>query len=62
MDKIHDQIVLAFNNYLRESQSFDEKKVKVAASRARKSLSELAKLCKDRRKELQDIKNEMQKR
>ena len=55
----HDQIVQAFNNYLTEAQSFDEKGVKAAAARARKALGDLGKLTKERRKEIQDKKNAM---
>lgn len=56
---LHEQIVQSFNNYMAESESFDEKGVKAAASRARKALGDLGKLTKDRRKEIQDRKNEM---
>lgn len=56
---LHEQIVQAFNNYLTEAQTFDEKGVKAAAARARKALGDLGKLTKDRRKEIQDKKNEM---
>ena len=31
---IHEQIVQAFNNYVTEAQTFDEKGVKAAAARA----------------------------
>jgi N-glycosylase/DNA lyase len=55
----HDEIILAFNNYLKETQSFEEKGVKAAAARARKALGDLHKLSKDRRKEIQERKNEM---
>jgi len=56
---LHDEIVQAFNNYLAEASTFDEKGVKAAATRARKALGDLGKLTKDRRKEIQDKKNEM---
>ena len=56
---LHEQIVQAFNNYLAEADTFDEKGVKAAAARARKALGDLGKLTKDRRKEIQDKKNEM---
>jgi len=56
---LHDEIVQAFNNYLAESETFDEKGVKAAAARARKALGDLGKLTKERRKEIQDKKNEM---
>lgn len=55
----HDQIVQAFNNYLAESQTFDDKGVKAAAARARKALGDLGKLTKTRRAEIQDKKNSM---
>lgn len=55
----HEQIVLAFNNYLAEAETFEDKGVKAAAARARKALGDLGKLTKDRRKEIQDRKNEM---
>jgi len=56
---LHDQIVQAFNNYLTEAQTFDEKGVKAAAARARKALGELGKLSKARRMEIQEKKNAM---
>ena len=55
----HEQIVQAFNNYLVEAQTFDEKGVKAAAARARKALGDLGKLTKSRRAEIQDKKNAM---
>lgn len=55
----HDEIVLAFNNYLKETQAFEEKGVKAAAARARKALGDLHKLSKSRRKEIQERKNEL---
>ena len=56
---LHDEIVLAFNNYLAEAETFEDKGVKAAAARARKALGDLGKLSKDRRKEIQERKNEM---
>jgi len=56
---LHDEIVLAFNNYLAEAETFEDKGVKAAAARARKALGDLGKLTKDRRKEIQERKNEM---
>jgi hypothetical protein len=55
----HEQIVQAFNNYLTEAQTFEDKGVKAAAARARKALGDLGKLTKTRRAEIQDKKNEM---
>ena len=57
--ELHKQIVQAFNNYLAEAETFDDKGVKAAAARARKALGDLGKLTKERRKEIQDRKNEM---
>ena len=54
---LHEQIVEAFNSYLAEAESFDDKGVKVAGTRARKALGELTKLAKSRRAEIQDKKN-----
>lgn len=60
MDKtLHEEIVQAFNNYLAEAETFEDKGVKAAAARARKALGDLGKLTKERRKEIQDRKNEM---
>ena len=56
---LHDEIVQAFNNYLAESETFEDKSVMAAAARARKALGDLGKLTKDRRKEIQDKKNAM---
>ena len=56
---LHEQIVQAFNNYLAEAQTFHDKGVKAAATRARKALGDLGKLTKTRRAEIQDKKNAM---
>mgnify|MGYP000267587552 CR=1 FL=1 len=56
---LHEEIVQAFNNYMTEASTFDEKGVKAAAARARKALGDLGKLSKDRRKEIQEKKNNM---
>lgn len=56
---LHEEIVQAFNNYLSEAETFEDKGVKAAAARARKALGDLGKLTKERRKEIQDRKNEM---
>ena len=55
----HEQIVQAFNQYLTEAETFDEKGVKAAAARARKALGDLGKLSKARRAEIQEKKNNM---
>jgi hypothetical protein len=56
---LHEEIVQAFNNYLAEAETFEDKNVKAAAARARKALGDLGKLTKERRKEIQDKKNAM---
>jgi hypothetical protein len=56
---IHDEIVLAFNVYIKEAEAFEGKNVKAAAARARKALGELGKLTKSRRMEIQEKKNAM---
>lgn len=55
---IHEQIVAQYEAYVAENEKFTEKGVKASAARARKALGELSKLCKERRKEIQDAKNE----
>lgn len=59
MDTIHEQIVAAYEAYLTEHASWEDKGVKAAAARARKSLGDLGKLTKTRRGEIQDKKNAM---
>lgn len=54
---LHEQIIKQFEIYVAESQKFEEKGVKAAATRARKALGEMGKLAKNRRKEIQDAKN-----
>jgi hypothetical protein len=56
---VHEEIVLAFNNYIKEQEAFEAKGVKAAAARARKALGELGKLAKSRRSEIQEKKNTM---
>jgi len=56
---VHDEILLAFNNYLKEQEAFEAKGVKASAARARKALGELGKLTKTRRMEIQEKKNSM---
>ncbi|MDD3904276.1 MAG: hypothetical protein WC136_03970 [Sphaerochaeta sp.] len=55
---IHEQIVAQYETYLAENQKFTEKGIKVSAARARKALAEIAKLSKERRKEIQEEKAE----
>ena len=43
---IHEQIVQAYNLYMAESATFEDKSVKAAAARARKALGDIGKLSK----------------
>ena len=55
----HDQIISAYETYLAENETFENKNVKAAAARARKALGEIAKLAKVRRAEIQEKKTNM---
>jgi hypothetical protein len=57
--KLHDELVVLFNIYLKEVDLFEGKGVKSAAPRARRALLEMNTLLKERRKEIQIKKNEM---
>ena len=52
-------IVEAMETYLAENAKFEEKGVKASAARARKALGNIGKLSKERRKEIQDKKNNL---
>ena len=56
---LHEQILESFNSYIAESESFEDKGVKVSGTRARKALGDLGKLAKARRAEIQEKKNNM---
>jgi hypothetical protein len=56
---IHEQIVEQYEAYLDEHEAWETKGVKAAAARARKALGNIGKLTKERRKEIQDKKNNM---
>jgi len=53
----HDSLVNLFDVYQTESEKFESGN-KAAGTRARKALAEIAKLCKERRAEIQNKKNE----
>lgn len=53
---IHEELVNQFETYVAESARFEDKGVKASAARARKALAEISKLCKERRKEIQEQK------
>ena len=59
MSEVHEQLKLAFAVYLKESERFEEKGVKVSAVRARQALNELKGLIVERRKEIQNLKNDL---
>ena len=56
---LHEQIVQAYNLYMAEHSTFEEKNVKAAAARARKALGDIGKLSTSRRAEIQERKNSM---
>ena len=53
---LHEELLAQFQTYIAESTRFEEKGIKASAARARKALAEISKLCKERRKEIQDSK------
>lgn len=57
MSNSHDNLKLMFEQYIEENEKFADKGNKAAGTRARKSLMEITKLCKERRKEIQESKN-----
>jgi hypothetical protein len=59
MTETHLKIKAAMETYLDESDKFETKGVKAAATRARTALMDLTKLAKARRQEIQDKKNAM---
>jgi predicted DNA-binding protein (UPF0278 family) len=52
----HENLLSLFDTYVAENDKFVNKGVKAAGTRARKALAEIAKLTKDRRKEIQETK------
>ena len=48
---------LSFESSVAESTRFEQKGIKASAARARKALTEISKLCKERRKEIQELKD-----
>lgn len=53
----HETLVSLFETYMKDNEKFTVKGNKAAGTRARKALSEFAKLAKERRKEIQESKN-----
>jgi len=56
---LHEQIIIAYNTYIKETEKFEKQQIKVSAVRARQALQDLNKLTKERRKEIQEQKGEM---
>jgi len=54
---VHEQIIEQMQIYHVNNEKFQEKSNKAAGTRARKALNELVKLSRERRKEIQSIKN-----
>ncbi len=52
----HDSLVNLFETYTQENEKFAGGN-KSAGTRARKALAEISKLCKDRRKDIQESNN-----
>ena len=52
----HEMLVSLYETYVSENEKFESGN-KLAGTRARKALAEIGKLTKERRKEIQDIKN-----
>ena len=59
MSSIHESILEQIEVYKEENEKFMDKGVKASAARASKALGEIGKMCKERRKEIQEKKNEM---
>lgn len=57
MSNSHDNLKLMFEQYIEDNEKFADKGNKAAGTRARKALMEITKLCKERRKEIQESKN-----
>ena len=57
MSNSHDNLLVLIEQYIQENDKFTDKGNKAAGTRARKALMEITKVCKDRRREIQDAKN-----
>ena len=57
MSKLDDQLDEQYSEYVENNLKFVEKRNKAAGTRARKALMEISKLCKEKRKEIQESKN-----
>lgn len=54
----HENLLSLVETYTKENEKFTEKGNKAAGTRARKALAEITKVAKERRKEIQEVKNE----
>lgn len=57
MSESHTTLLTLVESYISENEKFSEKGNKAAGTRARKALMEITKICKERRKEIQETKN-----
>lgn len=57
MSESHNALLTLVESYINENEKFAEKNNKAAGTRARKALMDISKLCKERRKEIQESKN-----
>jgi len=58
MNTSHETLVSLFETYVKDNEKFVTKGNKAAGTRARKALAEFTKVAKERRKEIQAVKNE----
>lgn len=52
MSDTHEQLIDAFNTYIAENDKLTERNIKASAVRARQALQDIARLLKERRKEI----------
>lgn len=57
MSNTHNDLLVLVEEYIENNEKFSSKGNKAAGTRARKALMDISKLCKDRRKEIQEAKN-----
>ena len=57
MSDTHNNLLSQVEQYIQDNEKFSDKGNKAAGTRAREALMEITKLCKDRRKEIQEAKN-----
>ena len=57
MTSTSEELLTLVEQYVNENDKFTNAGNKAAGTRARKALMEISKLCKDRRKEIQEAKN-----